>query len=880
MMKRTTLLFLGVLCMVLAGCAKAEEPQAQATVEETKPVETAETVDTVETTVQRQEGCNLVTFYWKGTADLATCDVWIWWEGKDGSGYPLQKCEYGGTVSVNVPENITQVGFIVRTDCSDPGQNFWGSANKDWADDRFAVITGPETVIYLKTGDSAQYRSSDGGKTLEQIRFFNLAGIISDNQIRYFIAPGSENVEGMVKVTDQDGKALQVTGLTEVWLNGTSGIINLAENMDISKTYTVEIEGYGSKVALPTEIFDSQSFIDNYIYDGDDLGATILGDSTQFKVWAPTASSVVLNLYESGDTTAAIANIPMERQDKGVWCITAKCSSGTYYTYSVTTASGTQEAVDPYAYSAGVNGNRGMVLDLDSTDPQGFENDTYVSLGSYSDASIWEVHVRDFSNKIETSQYKGKYLAFTETGLKNSSGISIGVDYLKELGISHVHLQPVYDYATVDESRLDEAQFNWGYDPKNYNIPEGSYSTDPYHGEVRVNEFKQMVQALHNAGIGVVMDVVYNHTYDINSNLNKIVPYYYYRYTTSGTPSNGSGCGNETASERAMFRKYMVDSVKHWLTEYHLDGFRFDLMAIHDLETMAQIEKAVHEINPSALIYGEGWTGGTVQISGSEQASQANISKISATSGAAGSIAVFNDSIRDGLKGSVFAINTRGYINGSPSSDAANKIAFGIRGGVKTTGTNWSVKNAMVINYMSAHDNHTLWDKLTGSNPNATREQLLAMQRLGATAVMISKGTPFFLAGEELLRTKGGDGNSYMSSDEVNNIDWEVLKEGSDEYEMAQYYAQLIAMRDEYPFLHEADITCRTLDGFVLEATYRVHGNVKAIAVLNPQDSEVQYSLPSGDWKVVLQGGSFEHEAKTVSGTQTIEAKGALIIDR
>ena len=862
-MRKATLLLLCVVCLVIIGCTTAQVQQSASAPE-----------------TEIQEGCNLITLYWNGNSDLSTCDVWMWWDGKDGSGYPFEPCEYGGKCSVNVPEDIAEVGFIVRTDCSDPGQNFWGTANKDWAEDRVAVMTDHETVIYLKAGQSEQYRSSDGGKTLEQIRFFNLAGIISKNQIRYFLAPGTDDVMSSLKVTDQNGREIAISGLSDVWLNGTSGVITLAEDLDIASQYNVYIEGYGSKAALPTEIFDSEDFIANYTYDGDDLGAVIMGDKTQFKVWAPTASAVVLNLFEAGDGGSAFASVAMERQDKGVWCITYPCTSGTYYTYSVTTASGTQEAVDPYAFAAGVNGDRGMVIDLDSTDPEGFDKDSFVSLASYSDAAIWEVHVRDFSNKLAASQYKGKYLAFTETGLVNSSGMAVGVDYLKQLGISHVHLQPVYDFATVDETRLDEPQFNWGYDPKNYNVPEGSYSTDPYHGEVRVNEFKQMVQALHNEGIGVVMDVVYNHTYDINSNLSKIVPYYYYRYTSSGAPSNGSGCGNETASERAMYRKYMVDSIVHWLTEYHLDGFRFDLMAIHDIETMAQIEAAVHKINPSALIYGEGWTGGTVQIAGSEQASQANIAKITATPGAAGSIAVFNDSIRDGLKGSVFAVNTRGYINGSPSADTANKIAFGLRGGVKTTGTNWSVKNSMVINYMSSHDNHTLWDKLSGSNPNATKEELLAMQRLGATTMMIAKGTPFMLAGEELLRTKGGDGNSYKSSDEVNNIDWEVLKEGSDEAQMAAFYAELIAMRDEYSFLHEADVSYKVLNDFVLEVTYRIHGNIKAIAVINPQVSEIQYTLQGGDWKLVLRDNEFLHEGSTVSGTQSVAGKSILFVDR
>ena len=855
-MKRAFKLFLiGALCMLIAGCA------------------TGNVENNVQTgTVERQEGCNLLTFYWKGNADLETSDIWIWWEGKDGSGYPLVPCGYGGKCSVNVPDYIKEVGFIVRTDCSDPCQNFWGSAEKDWAEDRTAVITGENTEIYLITGNGAQYRSDDGGATLQQIRFFNLAGIISPSSIRYFIAPGNTEVAGTVRVFDGD-REIGVKGISDMWLNGTSGVIELDEKLDISREYRVCIEGYGERTAIPTEIFDSESFIAEYTYDGDDLGATIMtvdGKTvTQFKVWAPTAGSVVLNIYSAGNGAAALDSVPMEKQDKGVWCITYPCGHGTYYTYSVTTAAGTQEAVDPYARTTGVNGNRGMVIDLDSTDPEGFDKDTYVGLSSYQDAVIWEVHVRDFSNMIASSQYKGKYLAFAETGLRNSSGIPVGTDYLKELGISHVHLQPVYDFATVDETRLNEPQFNWGYDPKNYNVPEGSYSTDPFHGEVRVNEFKQMVQALHDAGLGVVMDVVYNHTYDLNSNLNRIVPYYYYRYTTSGTPSNGSGCGNETASERVMFRKYMVDSVKYWMTEYHVDGFRFDLMAIHDIETMARIEKAVHEINPNAIIYGEGWSGGSVAIPSYDQASQSNISRISATNGAAGSIAVFNDSIRDGLKGSVFSLITRGYINGSPSTETANKVAFGIKGGVKTNGTSWSVKNGMVINYMSAHDNYTLWDKLEASNAGASREELLAMQRLGAAIMMVSRGTPFMLAGEEMLRTKHGDGNSYMSSDAINNIDWEALTPESDEYAMAGYYRDLIAMRKALGFLDDCDVSCRILDGYVLEVTYRVHGYVKAVAVINPNDTPFTYGLPSGEWTVAIGSGGYP---VTASGRVQIAA--------
>ena len=407
--------------------------------------------------------------------------------------------------------------------------------------------------------------------------------------------------------------------------------------MDISKNYRVVIEGYGEKPVVPTKIFDSDYFIDNYTYDGDDLGAVINGNTTTFKVWAPTASKVVLNLFSAGNGGEAYKNVEMTKGDKGVWSHTENCGHGTYYTYSVTTSVGTQEAVDPYAKAAGLNGNRGMVVDLAKTNPTAWKQDNFsTGIDSYSDAIIWEVHVRDFSNKIASSQYKGKYLAFTEKGLVNEFGQPIGIDYLVELGITHVHLLPVYDYQTVDEANPD-SQFNWGYDPKNYNVPEGSYSTNPYDGAVRIMEYKQMVQALHEAGIGVIMDVVYNHTYDANSSFNKIVPYYYYRYTATGANSSASGCGNDTASERYMFGKFMVDSVSYWIEEYDLDGFRFDLMGLHDLQTMQEVESAVHNVDPEALIYGEGWTMGST-ITGEAQANQGNISKITATNNAIGTV--------------------------------------------------------------------------------------------------------------------------------------------------------------------------------------------------------------------------------------------------
>jgi len=841
------------LCMVLTACAPGGEPEAPVETQTQMPVEETTEALPEEYFEPLQDGYNQVTFYWTYPGTYENCDMWIWWGDVAGKGYLFHECEYGAKVVVNVPEEIGEIGFIVRRDCSEPGGSSWGSATKDYEPDRFAAIEGRETVVYLKSGDAAQYKSNDGGKTLYQTHKFGMVGMVDANKIQYRISPQTTISDlNQVKLYDGD-REVPIAGISTLGKEAASGYIEVAENLDLSGNYRVTIEGYGEKAVVPTDIFDSQYFADNFHYDGDDLGAVISGDTTTFKVWAPTASQVVLNLFEAGDGVDAYKTVEMERGDKGIWAHTEQCGHGTYYTYTVTTAAGTQEAVDPYAKAAGVNGNRGMVVDLSLTDPEGWKNSKLSDpISSYSDAIIWEVHVRDFSNKIDDSQYKGKYLAFTETGLVNAHGHSVGVDYLKELGITHVHLLPVYDYATVDESDPD-APFNWGYDPKNYNVPEGSYSTDPYNGEVRIREYKQMVAALHEAGIGVVMDVVYNHTYDANSSFNKIVPYYYYRYDTSGANTSASGCGNDTASERYMFGKFMVESAAYWVEEYTLDGLRFDLMGLHDVQTMQEVESAVHAVNPNAILYGEGWTMGAT-IDGSAQANQANIGQIVPTGDAIGSIAVFNDAIRDGLKGSVFDKAARGYISGA-SGITARKIIFGIKGG-QGVGQGWSVDNAMVINYMSAHDNNTLWDKLLLSNPDNTDDQRNRMNNLGAAIVMISRGTPFWQAGEEMLRTKGGDENSYQSSDAVNNIDWSVLKEGTREYETMLYYRGLIEMRKTYDIFTDSDAQVTNVEELgsgILAVTYDDGKGGQALVLINPHDTGLPYTL-NGDWNLVADG--------------------------
>ncbi len=873
--KRILSLFLALTMLFsMAACGLFGPGAPTEPTEPTEPIGWRPPAD--EYTIPMEEGCNQITFYWSHPGVIENCDIWAWWDGKEGSGYEMHPCQYGAKVVLNIPETVEQVGFIVRTNCSDPGGSSWGEATKDGtSEDRFAVIEGKETFIFLKSGDPAQYSSNDGGNTLTMIKKFSLAGMTDIHKIQYSITPKTTITKySQVKVYEGD-RELTVLDITNMGKASTTGIIEVEETLDISKNYRVVIEGYGEQAVVPTAIFDSDYFIENFTYDGDDLGAVINGSTTTFKVWAPTASRVVLNLFTSGHEGTAYETAEMAKGDRGVWSYTANCGHGPYYTYTVTTSVGTQKAVDPYAKAAGLNGNRGMVADLSRTNPTGWGAEFSTGIKTYTDATIWEVHVRDFSNKIADSAYKGKYLAFTERGLVNEHGKPVGVDYLVELGITHVHLLPVYDYATVDEANPD-SQFNWGYDPKNYNVPEGSYSTNPYDGEVRIREYKQMVQALHAAGIGVVMDVVYNHTYDANSSFNKIVPYYYYRYTPTGANSSASGCGNDTASERYMFGKFMVDSVKYWAEEYDLDGFRFDLMGLHDLATMQKVENAIHSVNPEAIIYGEGWTMGST-IDGSPMANQSNINKIVPLEGAIGGIAVFNDVIRDGLKGSVFTATSKGYISGNGSGSFPS-VLFGIKGGTGT-GAGWSVDKAMVVNYMSAHDNNTLWDKLLLSNGDDTVESRLAMNRLGATLLLSSKGTVFFQAGEEMLRTKDGDENSYKSSDAINNIDWSVLSDGSNAYEMMRYYKELIRIRSTYSIFRTLNtaVTSKTFEEGRAAITLDNHRGGKALIVANPTGEAMTYTL-TGSWNMVVNGVSVMDSSAVCSGTITIPAFSAVVL--
>lgn len=565
------------------------------------------------------------------------------------------------------------------------------------------------------------------------------------------------------------------------------------------------------------QMFESREFEEKYTYAGNDLGAVYEKEKTTFKVWAPTAEKVMLHLYTAGSKGEAgekeLLQVEMKKREQGIYEKQVKGDlHGVYYTFSVTVDGETRETGDIYAKAAGVNGKRSMVVDLEKTNPKGWEEDTHVfhPLGK---TWVWEVHIGDFSNDPASGvreEYRGKYLAFTENTTLNQDGVHpTCVNYLKELGITHVHLLPSFDYGSVDESKCDT--FNWGYDPVNYNVPEGSYATDAFQGEVRIREFKEMVAALHKAGISVVMDVVYNHTHSLDSFFNATVPYYYYRTWEDGTYSDGSACGNDTASDRAMFRKYMMDSVLHWVQEYHVDGFRFDLMGLHDTQTMNEIRKALNELEDGEQIflYGEPWSAGPSALKESESfATKEAMKKL------AEGIAVFNDDTRDAVKGPYDKLEAPGFVNGKKGLE--EKIKRGIQGLFDEKEKVQPVSPAQLLNYVSAHDNSTLWDKLVDSvkkdqDYETRHEDLLAMNKLAAAIVQFSAGIPFMQAGEEAGRTKQGEDNSYNLSKELNRLDWNRMYKFQD---LISYYKGLHEVRNQFSGFYDLSEKARTRQHF------------------------------------------------------------------
>lgn len=703
-------------------------------------------------------------------------------------------------------------------------------------------------------------------------------------------------------------KKLMAAVLAVCMLGSTSVISGFAATTDSEPVS-------GSNITVDSAYSKACEEIDSeYTYTKRDLGATYSPENTVFKVWSPKATEVSLNLYATGSDNEEgaedLGTYPLEKLmdgDKwtGVWTITLEGDfKNKYYTYTITTSNTTgkkvttKETQDIYSVATGVNGERSMVCDLDSTDPEGWSSDNHVLLDKSTQSSVWEIHVKDFSYDPASGvseANRGKFMAFTETGttLNGEGKISTCIDYLKELGITTVQINPFYDFQSINEMGSD-SQFNWGYDPQNYNVPEGSYSSNPYDGNVRIKECKSMIKALHDAGISVVMDVVYNHTYSTNSCFQSTVPDYYYRMTSTGTFSNGSGCGNECATERAMYRDFVIQSLLYWVNEYHVDGFRFDLMGIMDVETMNMIREALDSVDERITTWGEGWSGGdsyhpSKTCTGETffPATQSNASKLSSR------IAFFNDGIRDGIKGNCMGISNQGFVQGAKVS--APDIRYGVR--ANSAGRNKWLASApsQCVSYAACHDNATLYDQIIGSTGLAKygvrNSTAVKMNKLGGAIVYASQGISFLLAGEEMCRSKDGDTNSYKSAANLNMIKWQNVVDYAD---VVSYYKGMMQIKSNFSPLTCMDKTYQ--DAFVFNKSIRDYSNqiaytitndtpgewAKLAVLFNSENSAVDVTLKDDsvtDWVVIANNESagVDKLGEVTGSTFTVPAYSAVI---
>ena len=612
-------------------------------------------------------------------------------------------------------------------------------------------------------------------------------------------------------------------------------------------------------------LFENVPFHRENYYTGP-LGPDYTPGGTCLRLWAPTAEAVTVTLYHKGDGGAVLDTKPLVRGAQGVWSVWLPGEQhGRYYTFAVTVDGITRETGDPYARAAGVNGVRSMIVDLARTAPSGWERDVRPHIPP-AQRAVWEVSVRDFSQDAASGvrpAWRGKYMAFTQQGTTlHGDGIHpTCLNYLKRLGVKYVQLMPIFDFGSVDEAKPLLRQYNWGYDPTNFNVPEGSYSTDPTRGEVRIRECREMIAALHAAGIGVVMDVVYNHTYRTENPLNNTVPYYFFRQNPDGSFSNGSGCGNEFASERPMARRYLIDSILYWAKEYHIDGFRFDLMGLYDAESINAVRAALDALpgGRDILLYGEPWQGGASQLHRYE-ANKANLAMLNERVG------IFCDDTRDAIKGGCFDAREPGYVEGKPGSfwDIGAAVAAWCRSDRLPPHA-----PSQIVSYVSAHDNFTLWDKLLCvryEKPEFTARDTvaLAQNRLAAGIYLTSFGLPFMQAGEEFARTKKGVGNSYRSSPTLNRLDWNRAEKY---HALVDYYRGLLALRAAFPRLGSTDRHApealqffaleQPLVGWMLPAVWGDGAAWSALCVFyNPTETACTVSLPAGQWKLLSDGTS------------------------
>lgn len=816
--------------------------------------------------------------YNRADGDYTDWSVWFWPEGGEGADYAFAEEDGEMVATMEVVPGTTSVGFIVRT------PDWTKDVDKDQFIDISEMVSG--TVhVYVESGEEGYTKEyADDAVTGTKLKTAKYNGDATMTMTM------TGEIEGNLADAFAVASKTEPVEVSDVTYEGDfTYLVTLAEELDELRSYFVTFDGSSYTVMMPS-VYSTPEFEEAYTYYGDDLGAVWTPEKTTFRVWAPTADQVYLNLYEGGapGKSDRIEQIAMTADEKGTWVIEKDGDlNGTYYTYIVEIDGETNEACDPYARATGVNGKRAMVIDLDATNPEGWDKDTNPHAGeAITDAIIYELQIRDLgSDENSGITNVGKYLSLTETGTTTPSGIATGVDHMKELGITHLHILPFYDFGSVDENGADD-QYNWGYDPVNYNVPEGSYSTDPYQGQVRVEEVKEMVQSLHQNDISVVMDVVYNHVYSAeNFCINRIVPGYFSRINDDGTYSNGSGCGNDTATERSMVKKYIVDSVNYWADEYHIDGFRFDLVGLMDTELMNEIITSVHKNHPNVIFYGEGWSMNTNLTKEdyvlSTQQNSENVPKL----------AFFSHNIRDDIKGNVFNTAEVGFASGAINMEKA--IASDI-----TADLVWSKNPSQIINYASCHDNMTLYDRIAVSRPDATEEELVQMNKLSAAIYMLAEGTPFMQAGEEMLRSKpNGDGtfnsNSYASGDTVNAIRWGDLDQ-EENMDVFSYYKGLIAFRKAHPALRIADAeqvrdAISVVDGLDanvvavdIDGSVALGESAQEIFIIhNAGKQETSVTLPSGKWTIYVNGEDAGVEALgKASGQVTVPAISSMVLVR
>ncbi|OTX39741.1 type I pullulanase [Bacillus thuringiensis serovar shandongiensis] len=793
--------------------------------------------------VSNSKTTEIIVHYKEQTGNTKNWNLWMWGENANGKSYEFTgEDEFGKYAKINIDGDYNRVGFIIRT-------NEW---EKDGGDRWIENIKDGRAEVWILSGDEKVYNSKPSSDLAIQ-----KATIDSFNEITV-----TTNVPFNSKEQKIEIEGIKIKEISPFDKNGgdiTNKVKIITEQkIDLKQTYKVKIENLADTNTEIGKVIRSEDFDKLFYYSGNDLGNIYTPQHTKFRVWAPTASEAKLVTYKKWNDKIG-TEINMQQGEKGTWKAELKGNQkGLFYTYKVKIGDKWTEAVDPYARAASVNGDKGVVIDLNETNPKKWKANKKPKFKNPEDAIIYELHVRDLSIQPESGiKQKGKYLGVTEKGTKGPEGVKTGLDHMKDLGVTHVQLLPIFDYASVNEETLNEPQYNWGYDPKNFNVPEGSYSTNPYEPTVRITELKQMIQVLHDNNLRVVMDVVYNHMYNAaESNFHKLVPGYYYRYNEDGTFANGTGVGNDTASERKMMRKFMVDSVTYWAKEYNLDGFRFDLMGIHDYETMNEIRKAVDQIDPSIILHGEGWDLHT-PLAAELKANQKNAEKMKG-------IAHFNDNIRDGLKGSVFEEKENGFVNGKQNME--DRIKKGITAGIDyDTNSSTYQDPEQVLTYVEAHDNHTLWDKLELTNPGDSAEVRKQMHKLSSSILLTSQGIPFLHAGQEFMRTKYGDHNSYKSPDSINQMDW--LRRAAYNNEV-DYMKGLIDLRKKYPAFrmtsteqikkHISFIDApKNVIAYSIDGKGKGNGNKNEnfMVAHNANREAIDITLPSkGPWKVLVDG--------------------------